>query len=266
MSSTSPKAVGTTGSPADRGVAIVAGGSRGIGAEVARELARRGMRVVIGYRSDRAAAERVAGEIDEVAARAGGAAGAASIVQVDVSRPEDVVRLFDVATAAHDGVDVLVACAGAHAPVAPLRDTEDADFDRVVGVNLRGTFHLLREAARRLRPGGRIVTFSSSALGMRVPGQAVYNACKAAIEVMTALVASELRGKNITANAIAPGPTATELFLQRAPQAAVEHLARETPLGRIGQPEDIARIVGFLVGSDGSWVNGQTLRGNGGLI
>jgi 3-oxoacyl-[acyl-carrier protein] reductase len=266
MSSTSPKGVGTSGSTSEAGVAIVAGGSRGIGAEVARELARRGMRVVIGYRIDHTAAERVAAEINEIAARAGNAAGAALIVQADVSRRDDVVRLFDVAMGAHDGVDVLVACAGAHAPVAPLCDTEDVDFDRVVGVNLCGTFYLLREAARRLRPGGRIVTFSSSALAMRVPGQAVYNACKAGVEVMTALLASELRGKNITANTIAPGPTATELFLQRAPQAAIEHLAQQTPLGRIGQPEDIARIVGFLVGSDGSWVNGQTIRGNGGLV
>lgn len=263
MSSESPQGAGIRAKSPEAGVAIVAGGSRGIGAAVSRELARRGLRVVIGYRGDHAAAGRVAAEINQAAASG---AGSASAVQVDVSRREDVARLFDAAVAAHDGVDVLVACAGAHAPVAPLAETEDDDLEGVIGVNLRGTFYLLREASRRLRPGGRIVTFSSSAIAMRVPGQAVYNACKAGVEVMTALLATELRGKNITANTIAPGPTATELFLQRAPAAAVENLARQTPLGRIGQPEDIARLVGFLVGPDGAWVNGQTLRGNGGLI
>ncbi len=148
----------------------------------------------------------------------------------------------------------------------PLADTDDALFDRTVAINLKGTFNALREAARRLRPGGRIVNFSSSVIGLRMETYGVYAATKAAVEAMTAVLSKELKGRGITVNALAPGPTATDLFLDGKPQELVDRLAAMNPLGRLGTPEDIAAAVSFLVGPDGGWVNGQVLRANGGMI
>ena len=124
----------------------------------------------------------------------------------------------------------------------------------------------MREAAKRLRNGGRIISFSSSVVGLYQPTYAIYAATKAAVEALTHVLSRELRGRNITVNAIAPGPTATELFLKGKPQEVVDHLAKLAPLERLGQPEDIANAVGFLAGSDGAWINGQVIRANGGII
>ena len=124
----------------------------------------------------------------------------------------------------------------------------------------------MREAAKRLRNGGRIISFSSSVVGLYQPTYGIYAATKAAVEALTHVLSRELRGRNITVNAIAPGPTATELFLKGKPQGVVDHLAKLAPLERLGQPEDIANAVGFLVGSDGAWINGQVIRANGGII
>jgi 3-oxoacyl-[acyl-carrier protein] reductase len=173
--------------------------------------------------------------------------------------------MFDAAEAAFGGVDVLVNNAGIMA-LAPLADTDDAAFERQVNVNLRGTFNTLREAAKRLRDGGRIINFSSSVVGLRQPTYGVYAGTKAAVEAMTSILAKELRGRSITVNAIAPGPTATALFLNGKSQEVVDHLARLAPLERLGQPADIAAAVAFLAGPDGAWINGQTLRANGGII
>jgi 3-oxoacyl-[acyl-carrier protein] reductase len=174
-----------------------------------------------------------------------------------------VRRLFDRA----GDVDVLVACAGVHAKQrASISDTSDEDIARVIDVNLRGTFHLLREAARRMRDGGSIVTFSSSARHLGVPAQALYNATKAAVEQLSAALARELAGRDITVNCLSPGPTATSLFVERTPRQARDELAARTPLGRIGTPADIASVVSFLAGPDGRWVNGQTIRCTGGLV
>jgi 3-oxoacyl-[acyl-carrier protein] reductase len=147
-----------------------------------------------------------------------------------------------------------------------LADTDDATFDRLVAVNLKGTFNTLREAAARLQTGGRIINFSTSVVGLAMPGYAVYAATKGAVEVMTNIMAKELRGKQITVNAIAPGPTATDLFLTGKSPEVVERLAKAAPLERLGTPEDIAKAVGFLAGPASAWVNGQTLRVNGGLV
>jgi 3-oxoacyl-[acyl-carrier protein] reductase len=162
-------------------------------------------------------------------------------------------------------VDVLVNNAGVMS-LAPLADTDDAQFDRQVAINLKGTFNTLRLAAKRLRPGGRIINFSSSVIGLALPGYSLYAATKAAVETMTNIFAKELRGRNITVNAIAPGPTATDLFLKGKTDEQVAQLAKMAPLERLGEPDDIARAVSFLAGSDGGWVNGQTLRANGGII
>lgn len=150
--------------------------------------------------------------------------------------------------------------------LATVADTNDVLFDRHVAVNLKGTFNTLREATRRLRPGGRIINLSSSQVGLLHPTYGVYAATKAAVEVMTRVLAKELRGRNITANAVAPGPTATALFLDGKPQEVIDRFTKLAPLERLGKPEDVANAVAFLAGSDGAWINGQVLRANDGMI
>ena len=239
-------------------VPIVTGASRGIGAAVAQRLAAGGCAVVINYSGDAAPAEALARKIEAKGGRA-------LTAKADVSDPLAVRGMFDAAEAAFGGVDVLVNNAGIMA-LSTIADSEDAAFDRQINVNLKGTFNTSREAARRLRNGGRIVNFSSSVVGLLQPTYGVYAATKAAVEAMTSILAKELRGRNITVNAIAPGPTATKLFLDGKPREAIDRLAKMAPLERLGQPEDIADVVAFLVGPDGAWINGQTLRANGGII
>jgi 3-oxoacyl-[acyl-carrier protein] reductase len=238
--------------------AIVTGASRGIGAAVAERLARDGFAVVINYSGDATPAEALVRRIEQ-------AGGRALAAKADVSDSDAVRRMFDTGEAAFGGIDVLVNNAGIM-PLAPVAEMDDASVDRLIAVNLKGTFNTLREAARRLRQGGRIINFSSSVVGLLQPTYAVYAATKAGVEAMTSVLAKELRGRNITVNAIAPGPTATDLFLRGKPQEVVDRLAALAPLERLGQPEDIAAAVAFLAGPDGGWINGQTLRANGGII
>jgi 3-oxoacyl-[acyl-carrier protein] reductase len=245
-------------SSSNRKVAIVTGASGGIGAAVAERLARDGFGAVVNYAGSAAAAEAVVRRIE-------GAGGQAFAAQADVADAGAVARMFDAAEAAFGGVDVLVNNAGIM-QLATLAESDDALFDRTVAVNLRGNFNTLREAARRLRGGGRIVNLSSSVTGLLQPTYGVYAATKGAVEAMTGVLAKELRGRNITVNAIAPGPTATRLFLDGKPQEVIDRLAKAAPLERLGQPEDIAAAVSFLAGPDGAWINGQTLRANGGII
>ena len=239
-------------------VAIITGASRGIGAAIAERLAKDGFTVLVNYSGDAAPAEALVARIEA-------AGGHARTAQADVSDPTAVRRLFDAAETAFGGVDVLVNNAGIMA-LGTLAEMEDAAFDRLIAVNLKGTFNTLREAATRLRSGGRIVNFSSSMVGLLQPTYGVYAATKAAVEALTSILAKELRGRVITVNAVAPGPTATDLFLKGKPQAVIDHLAKLAPLERLGQPEDIAATVALLVGPDGAWINGQTLRANGGII
>lgn len=239
-------------------VAIVTGASGGIGAAVAERLARDGFTVVVNYAGNAASAEALVARIEA-------AGGRAVTAQADIANVEAVRRMFDSAEAAFGGVDVLINNAGIMT-LANIADSDDALFERQIAVNLKGTFNTLREAARRLRDGGRIVNFSSSVVGLLQPGYGVYAATKAAVEAMTSILAKELRGRNITVNAIAPGPTATKLFLDGKPQEVIDRLAKLAPLERLGQPKDIADAVSFLAGPDGAWINGQTLRANGGII
>ncbi|NTX07438.1 SDR family oxidoreductase [Myxococcus sp. CA040A] len=239
-------------------VALVTGASRGIGAAVARRLAQDGFTVIVNYAESAAPAEALVREIEQ-------AGGKALAAQADVSKSADVRRLFDAAQTAFGGVDVLVNNAGIMS-LSTLADTDDAVFERQIAVNLQGTFNTLREAARRLRDGGRIINFSSSVVGLLQPTYGVYAGTKAAVEAMTSVLAKELRGRNITVNAVAPGPTATDLFLKGKPQDLVDRLAKLAPLERLGQPTDIAATVAFLAGPDAGWVNGQVLRANGGII
>ncbi|MDB5596078.1 MAG: Short-chain type dehydrogenase/reductase, partial [Hyphomicrobiales bacterium] len=147
-----------------------------------------------------------------------------------------------------------------------LSESSDALFDSQIAVNLKGTFNMLREAPRRIREGGRIINLSSSVVGLYQLSYGIYAATKAGIEAMTRVLAKELRGSKITVNAVAPGPTATALFLDGKPQAVVDHLTKLAPLERLGRPEDISSVVAFLSGPDGAWINGQVLRANGGVI
>ena len=239
-------------------IALVTGASRGIGAAVAERLARDGFTVVINYSGDAAPAEALARRIEDQGGRA-------LTAKADVSDPQAVRSMFDAAETAFGGVDVLVNNAGIM-KLATLAESDDALFDRQIAVNLKGTFNALREAARRLRNGGRIVNFSSSVVGLRLETYGAYAATKAAVEAMTPILAKELRGRAITVNAIAPGPTATDLFLDGKSPELVDRMAKMNPLERLGTPEDIAAAVAFLVGPDGSWINGQVLRANGGVI
>ena len=245
-------------SPQGTRVAIVTGASRGIGAAIATRLARDGFAVILNYAQRGAEAEALAARI----ARDG---GTAQPVAGDVADPAVMRRLFDAAEAAFGGTDVLVNNAGIM-QLSPVAESDDAMFERQVAVNLRGTFNGLREAARRLRPGGRVVNLSTSVVGMRLETYGIYAATKAAVETLTAIVAKELRGREITVNAVAPGPVGTELFLDGKSPDQVARLAALSPLGRLGTPEEIAAAVAFLVGPDGRWINGQVLRANGGSV
>ena len=238
--------------------AIVTGSSKGIGAAVAERLARDGLAVVVNYASGAQAA-------DALAAKVKAAGGQAIAVGADVSDPAAVTALFDQAIDAFGGVDVLVNNAGIM-KLTPVAETEDALFDQHIAINLKGTFNGLREASRRMRDGGRIVSFSSSVVGLDPPTSAIYAATKGAVEAMTHILAKELGKRGITVNAVAPGPVATELFLGDKSEEQVAAVTKMIPLGRLGEPEDIARVVSFLVGPDGGWVNGQVLRANGGVI
>ncbi|MCA8142572.1 SDR family oxidoreductase [Burkholderia multivorans] len=233
-------------------VAVVTGSSRGIGAEIARRLAADGFKVVVNYAGNGEAARDV---VDAIAA----AGGEALAVQADVADASAVAALFDTATRAFGGIDVVVNSAGVM-KLAPI-----ADFDETIAINLKGTFNVCREAAKRVRDGGRIVNLSTSVIGMRLPTYGVYVASKAAVESLTQVLAQEMRGRAIRVNAVAPGPVATELFLRGKGPEQIERLAKMNPLERIGQPDDIAGVVAFLAGPDGAWINGQILRANGGM-
>ena len=241
-------------------VAIVTGASRGIGAAIASQLAREGYAVVVNYAGNAREAAQVVAGIE----RDGGHAIAA---QADVADPAGVRELFDAAVRAFGRVDVLINNAGVMPPnLPPLSDTDDKTFDRLFAVNVKGSFNTMREAAARLQDGGRIVNFSTSVIGLALPGYSVYAATKSAIETMTNIFAKELRGKQIRVNAIAPGPTATALFLDGKSPEVVERMSKAAPLERLGTPQDIANAVSMLVSPAAGWVNGQTLRANGGLV
>jgi 3-oxoacyl-[acyl-carrier protein] reductase len=241
-------------------VAIITGSSRGIGASIAKRLAANGITVIVNYAGRAADADQV---VTDITAHG----GTAVAIQADVSVPAQVAALFDQATTLFGGVDILVNNAGIIQPgLTPLADTDDSLFDRLVSINLKGTFNTMRAAAKKLRRGGRIVNFSSSVKALALPGYSVYAATKAGVETLTGIFAKELRGRDIAVNAIAPGPTATDLFLNGKTPEQIEHLAKLAPMERLAQPEDMANVVAFLVGPDAGWVDGQTLRVNGGLV
>lgn len=247
----------TTQSPT---VALITGGSRGIGAAISQALATAGHAVVLNYVSRADEAEALVRRITE-------AGGRAIALKGDVADPSAAAALFEAAEKAFGGVDILVANAGVlNGSLPKIAETTVGDFDRTFAVNVKGVFNLMQQAAKRLRDGGRIITLSSSVLGMNLPGYGVYAASKAAVETLSRFLAHELRGRQITVNTVAPGAVATELFFAGKTEERVAQLAKIPPLERLGQPDDIARVIAFLASDAGGWINGQLIRANGGAV
>lgn len=239
-------------------IAIVTGGSRGIGAAICGRLALDGLNVVVNYSGDAAPTKTLLRSIED-------AGGKGMAFKCDVSDPVAVSGMFDDIERALGPVDVLINNAGVM-PLGTIAEMDDGTFDRLVAINFAGAFYNMREAAKRLPDGGRIVNLSSSVVGLLQPTYGVYAATKAAVEAMTHVLSKELRGRGITVNAVAPGPTATSLFMDGKSQQLIDTIASMNPLERLGTPEDIAHVVSFLVSSEGGWINGQVLRANGGMI
>lgn len=249
-------------------IAIVTGGSRGIGRAIAVHLHSLGARVVINYASSSKQADELASELNNSNDSSGSQSALA--VKADVSEADEVKVLFDRAEQELGGqVHVVVNCAGVLDPKYPsLADTSVQDWDKTFNVNTKGAFLVCREAARRVARGGggRIIMITTSVVGGLMPGYAAYAASKAAVETMTKVVAKELKGTGITANCVAPGPVATELFFAGKTDDTVKRIADACPLGRLGDPNDVSQVVGFLAGDAGEWVNGQVIRVNGGSL
>ena len=238
-------------------VAIVTGASGGIGRAVATRLAHDGFAVVVNYAGNAAKAEEAVAEIKT-------AGGRAIAVRANVATVAEVELLFKDTLDTFGTIDVVVNCAG----IMPLGRIADGDiemFDKVIATNLRGAFIVLGQAARHVSPGGRIIAFSTSVIAKAFPTYGPYIASKVGVEGLVHVLANELRGRNITVNAVAPGPVATELFLSGKTEAQIDQMSKLPPLERLGQAEDIAQVVSFLAGPEGGWINAQILRANGGF-
>ncbi|GAU31534.1 hypothetical protein TSUD_333100 [Trifolium subterraneum] len=254
-----------TSLPLQDRIAIVTGSSRGIGKDIALHLASLGAKLVINYTSSSNHADSVAAEIN-----ANQPTPRAITVRADVSDPEDVKSLFDSAEEAFNSpVHILVNSAGVTIAELPtIANTTVETFDRIMNVNARGAFLCGKEAANRLKRGGggRIIFLTTSLAAAFKPGYGAYTASKAGVEAMTKILAKELKGTGITANCVAPGPTATELFFKGKTEETAKIIAEGNPFGRIGEPKDISPVVGFLATDSGEWVNGQIIRVNGGFV
>jgi 3-oxoacyl-[acyl-carrier protein] reductase len=238
------------------GVALVTGGSRGIGRETAIRLAADGYAIAVAYASATA-------EADQVVAAITGRNGQAMAIQADVADDGAVEAAFSRTQQAFGGIDVVVNAAGI-APRSAIADLDLDELDRIYRTNIRGTFVVSQQAARRLRGGGAIINFSTTLTRRSVPGSAAYTASKAAVEALTLILARELSGRDITVNAVAPGPTATAMFLGGRDEQVIARAAASSPFRRLGTPADIAEVVAFLAGP-GRWVNGQVIYANGGV-
>jgi 3-oxoacyl-[acyl-carrier protein] reductase len=240
-------------------IVIVTGASRGIGAAIATRLAADGATVAVNYATHEAEADNVVQKIVD-------AGGKGIAIKADVSKTEDVRLLFNEVAERFEGLDMLINNAGAaHIRPMPIADAADEIYDATFAVHTKGTFLCLREAANRIRSGGRIVNLSSTGVLDAYPGYAIYSAAKSAVEVFTRALCKELKGRNITVNCVAPGATTTEQWLKGKSEELLHTIANLSPLNRLGTPEDIARLVAFLVSPQGEWVNGQVIRANGGF-
>ncbi|WP_199271677.1 SDR family oxidoreductase [Paraglaciecola sp. L3A3] len=239
-------------------IALVTGGSRGIGESIVRNLANEGYSVVVNYASNELKANNIVDELNNSNCEA-------MAIKCDIANTDQVKQMFDFIEEKWGSIDVLVNNAGVM-QLATLANADEAHFDNHIAVNLKGTLNTLHQAAKRLNNHGRIINLSTSVISLKLEGYGTYAATKAAIEAVTGILAKELRGRSITVNAVAPGPTATELFLSAKSDELIETMAKMPPLERLGTPADIANLVSFLVSDQGQWINGQVIRANGGLI
>lgn len=239
-------------------VALVTGGAKGIGASIVETLAANNFAVIVNYASSSDAANEL---VEQIKSKG----GQAIAVKADVSKNTQAQSLFEAALQEFGKVDVLVNNAGVMA-LSPLADTSDEDFNKQFDVNMKGVFNMLRLASTQLHEGGSIINLSTSVVGLKLERYGVYAATKSAVETMSAILSKELRGKNISVNCVAPGPTETDLFTEGKSQEFIDKLANMSPMERLGQPEDIANVVNFLASDEGHWVNGQVLRANGGIV
>ncbi|GAU31535.1 hypothetical protein TSUD_333110 [Trifolium subterraneum] len=255
----------SSSAPLQDRVAIVTGSSRGIGREIALHLASLGAKLVINYISNSNHADSVAAEINtnQTTPRA-------ITVRADVSNPEDVKSLFDSAEQAFNSpIHILVNSAGVlDAKYPTIANTTIESFDRIMNINARGAFLCAKEAANRLKRGGggRIILLTTSLVDSLNTGYGAYTASKAAVEAMTKILAKELKGTGITANCVAPGAVATDMFFEGKSEELVKRIAENNLFGRIGETKDISPLVGFLASDASEWVNGQIIRVTGGSI
>ncbi|SHK33410.1 SDR family oxidoreductase [Chryseobacterium polytrichastri] len=238
-------------------VILVTGASRGIGAEIAQQLATAGAKVIVNYASGKDAAEQVVTSIKNNG-------GDAIALQADISNSDAVEQLFDNAISHYGKIDVLVNNAGIMITKL-IKDTTDEDFSRQFDINVRGTFNTLREAAIKLADNGSIINFSSTTTRLMMPTYGTYVATKGAVEQLTRVFAKEIGSRGINVNAILPGPTNTELFTKGKPQEVIDRLASLNAFNRLGEPADIAKIVAFLASDDAKWISGQTIGVNGAM-
>jgi 3-oxoacyl-[acyl-carrier protein] reductase len=262
-----PEEEKTTSMPLEGRVAIVTGASRGIGKEIALNLAEKGAKVVVNYSSNQRAAEEVTSTINNNSSSANGVRAIAC--KADIADASQVAQLFDMAEQTFGYVHIIVNNAAVADPEYPtIAQTSEEYWDRTFQVNCKGAFLCCREAAKRVvrGGGGRIINISSSLVGMPTPRYAAYSASKAAMEMMTRILAQELRGTQITANCVAPGAVATDMFFAGRSEAEVEANAKLSPFERLGRVEDVAPLVAFLASDQGEWVNAQVVRVNGGRV
>ncbi|TXR52028.1 SDR family oxidoreductase [Reinekea thalattae] len=255
MTQTQPQTQTTT--TTDQPVAIVTGASRGIGAQIAQRLAYDGYRVVINYQANAQAADALVAQIEKQG-------GKALAIQADISNPEQVDALFAQTKQSFGRIDALINNAGI-LQVTPMAETSIEQLNRAFAINTQGTFLTMQAAYKEMATGGRIINLSSTTLALNMPGYGLYNGTKAAVEAFTRIFAKEMRGKNITVNAVAPGPVSTELFLNGKSDEQIAQFSKMPPLERLGQPSDIANVISFLCSADAGWINGQIIRANGGI-
>ena len=238
-------------------VILVTGASRGIGAAVAKKLASEGAKLIINYGGGKEAAEQVVKDIQLQG-------GDAIALQADVSKADEVKNMFDAAITHYGRIDVLINNAGIMITKF-LKDTTDEDFTRQFDINVRGTFNTMREAALRLADNGSIINFSSSNNRIMLPTYSTYAATKAAVEQLTRVFSKEVGARGINVNSVSPGPTNTELFTKGKPKEAIDRLASLSAFNRIGEPEDIAKVVVFLASDDAKWISAQNIGVNGAM-